>query len=534
MIELSQIRFSPDADFSESALRLAAARVAGLPDGSVRACRLLKKSLDARRKDDIHFICSILVEVDGVEDAVLAGMQWPHAAVYRQYIYSPPVIPAGLSPGRPLVVGSGPAGLFAALTLARAGVPPLLIERGREVEKRSRDVDAFFSGGPLDVESNVQFGEGGAGTFSDGKLTTGTKDERIQAVLDAFAQAGAPEEILYLAKPHIGTDRLKTVVRGLRDEIIRLGGEVRFESRLTDVLIENGVLHGAVVAGPSGTRTIDCASLILACGHSARDTFEMLSSRGVPMAAKAFSVGARIEHAQTDIDRAQYGRMAGRLPAAEYKMSTRLTGGRGVYTFCMCPGGSVVAAASEAGSVVTNGMSRHARDGQNANSALLVGVTPDDFGEDPLAGVRFQRSIERAAYAIGGYRAPAQLVGDFLRGTPTTRLGGIVPTYTPGVTPCDLAACLPPFVIQGMRVALADMERRLRGFSRVDAVLTAPETRSSSPVRVLRGEDMQSIGARGLFPCGEGAGYAGGIVSAAVDGIRCAEAVLAKLGALVY
>ncbi len=528
MIDLSQVKFPPEADFSEEALRAAAARLLQVPASAVLSCRLTRKSVDARKKDDVHYACTLRVTLAGEEAAALRRCPWPHAQAAEAFFTQAPAAAARAGRPRPVVVGGGPAGLFAALTLAKAGLAPLLVERGKPAQERSRDVASFWAGGPLDPESNVQFGEGGAGTFSDGKLTTGTKDPRIQAVLLALHEAGAPEEILYQAKPHIGTDRLLNVVQGLRLAIAALGGEVRFRCRLSDLTIAGGALRAAVLCGPDGPEDVACDALILATGHSARDTFAMLQRRGVALEAKAFSVGARIEHPQSAVDRAQYGAFAGRFPPADYKLSAQLPGGRGAYTFCMCPGGVVVAAASEAGGIATNGMSSFARDGRNANSALLVGVSPADFGGDALAGIAFQRGIEQAAYRMtGGYRAPAQHVADFLRGVPTSRLGDVRPSYLPGVTPGDIAGCLPSFVVEGMRLAIAEMDRRLRGFARPDAVLTAPETRSSSPVRVPRGENLQSVSVRGLYPCGEGAGYAGGIMSAAVDGMRCAEAVCA-------
>jgi len=486
--------------------------------------------VDARRKGNVHFRLTLDVEVSGDEEAILSrcgGLQASKAPV-------PSVSPgfaAAAKPfrRRPVVVGCGPAGLFAALTLARAGALPLLVERGQEAILRKAQVEAFFAGGLLCPESNIQFGEGGAGTFSDGKLTTGIKSARCAEVLEAFVSCGAPDEILWQAKPHIGTDHLIRVVRNMRLSIEALGGAVRFDTRLTGLMIENGVLRGIRL----GAEEIEADTVILAIGHSSRDTLAMLRDAGVSMVPKPFSIGARIEHPQSLADRAQYGSFAGHpaLGAADYKLSARLSDGRGVYTFCMCPGGTVVAAASEAGGVVTNGMSSFARDGTNANSALLVSVGPEDFGgSDPLAGVEFQRGWERLAFEMGGgdYRAPVQLVGDLLSGRASRSLGEVRPSYLPGVTPGDLRDCLPPFVIESMAEGIRRFDRQLRGFSLPDAVLTGVETRSSSPVRITRDETGQAS-LRGLYPAGEGAGYAGGILSAAVDGIYAAERALENI-----
>ena len=525
-IRISQLRQRLD-DY-QAPLTEVAARALRVAPGEILGVRLARRSVDARDKGDVHFILTLDVET-------ARPVRLPKNAVEIKSAPAPETAVTETGGGDlcpPLVVGMGPAGLFAALTLARAGMRPVVVERGKCVEQRERDVAAFWSGGPFDPDSNVQFGEGGAGTFSDGKLNSGIKDSRCRQVLEEMHRAGAPESILWQAKPHVGTDHLKAMVRHIREEIIALGGDVRFETRLTGLRLEDGRITGARLRGPEGEYTLGAHAVILAVGHSARDTFEMLREAGADMSRKPFAIGARIEHRQAWINRAQYGPAANHpaLGAADYKLAVHLPGGRSVYTFCMCPGGQVVAAASEAEGVVVNGMSLYARDGENANSALLVNVLPEDFGgDDPLAGVRFQRRWERAAFEAGGgdYRAPAQRVGDFLARRPSAGSGKVGPSYRPGVKWGSLDGCLPEFVTESMREALPLLDRKLKGFAHPDAVLTGVETRSSSPVRVERDADCRS-NLRGLYPCGEGAGYAGGIMSAAVDGIRCAEAVLGR------
>ena len=503
-----------------------AARLLRVDNSKVRGFTIVKKSIDARKKPDVKVIYTIDVKVDGNEEKILKRSGCKKAAIAPvikmklPYLHQPPE-------KRPVVVGFGPAGMFAALVLAMAGARPLVLERGADAQTRHERVSRFFETGELDPKTNVQFGEGGAGTFSDGKLNTGVNNPRIHWILDQMVQAGAQENILYDAKPHVGTDVLLKVVQNIRQKVISLGGEVRFNAQVTDLCLDEDRLTGLVLSDGS---IIECDHAIFAIGHSARDTFEMLLSRGLQMEPKPFSMGVRIEHKQSMVNRAQYGCENRALPPADYKLVAHLDE-ETVYTFCMCPGGYVVAAASEEGGVVTNGMSYSDRAGENANAALLVTLNPKDFPEaGPLGGMYWQRSIEQAAFEAGGrnYHAPAQRVGDFLAGKASTGAGGIQPTYRPGVKWCDLNEVLPEKLTDALKKGLQTLDGRLSGFADPDAVLTAPETRSSSPVRINR--DASGVSnVRGFYPCGEGAGYAGGIMSAAIDGMLAAETLSERL-----
>ena len=523
MIRLRDIVMPPE--HSASQLQYEAARMLRLSASGIRSLRIVRRSVDARKKPDVKIIYTVDVAVEGSENKILRRAACKRASIAPVSFYRPPKKrePAAL---RPVVVGFGPAGMFAALILAMAGQKPLVLERGEDAATRHEKVEAFFAGGALDPRSNVQFGEGGAGTFSDGKLNTGVNNPRIQWILEQFVAAGAREDILYDAKPHVGTDVLLTVVQNIRRRIIDLGGQVRFCTQVTGFETEGEQLTALLT--DSGER-IQCRQAVLAIGHSARDTFEMLEENGLPMEPKPFAMGVRIEHSQSMVNIAQYGAENPALPPADYKLVRHLDD-HTVYTFCMCPGGYVVAAASEAGRVVTNGMSYADRDGENANAALLVTLNPSVFPyPGNLGGMRWQREIEERAYNVSGsYRAPAQKVGDFLAGRPSTGAGQVQPTYRPEVAWCDLHDVLPQCITGALEEALPGLDGNLKGFASEDAVLTAPETRSSSPVRILRDETRQSS-VRGLYPCGEGAGYAGGIMSAAIDGIQTAEAVLEQI-----
>ena len=507
------------------------ARTFALERRQIESVRVIRRALDARKKQDMHFLLTV---VASLEDAAATRLlARGDTQIERSIETKPtPVQPGAESPrGRIVVVGLGPAGLFAAYQLALAGYAPLVLERGDAMERRAERVAHYWATGELDENSNVMFGEGGAGTFSDGKLTSRSKDARGEAVLEALVRFGAPPEIAVDAKPHIGTDRLRSTVSAMRKEIERLGGEVRFGAMLTKIEQGEGTLRRIVVLSAAGEETIDCAALVLAIGQGARDTYQMLFDAGIAMSPKAFAVGVRVEHPQGMIDRAQYGLLAGhpRLGSADYRLTAQ-SGERGVYTFCMCPGGRVIASASARDEVVVNGMSNFARNAENANAAIIVQVTPADYAPGALGGVAFQKQMEQAAFRAGGGDAvaPASTIGAFLRRETPRGFGGVTPSYKPGVVPCDLWRVLPAFVAKGIADGLSSFGRQLKGFDGGEAVLTGVETRTSAPLRILRGEDLQSASCAGLYPVGEGAGYAGGIVSAAIDGIKAAEAIIKR------
>ncbi len=531
MLRLSELRLP--LDHAADALPAAIARRLDIPATDLVGFTVLKRSYDARKASALSFIYIIDLEVKN-EAALLrkfAGDIHVKPAPDTRYHFVGKA-PEGFGK-RPVVIGFGPCGIFAALVLAQMGFRPIVLERGKAVRERTQDTWGLWRKNTLNPESNVQFGEGGAGTFSDGKLYSQIKDPKHygRKVLTEFVKAGAPEEILYVSKPHIGTFRLVGMVENMRAEIRELGGEIRFEQRVTELIIDNGQVRGVKTA--TGDE-IAADHVVLALGHSARDTFEMLHDKGVFMEAKPFSVGFRIEHPQSLIDKARLGPHAGHplLGAADYKLVHHATNGRAVYSFCMCPGGTVVAATSEPNRVVTNGMSQYSRNERNANAGIVVGITPEDYpGSGPLAGIALQRELESRAFELGGgtYEEPGQLVGDFLQGRPSTKLGSVEPSYKPGVRLGDLSSALPDYAIAAIREAIPAFDRQIRGFNLYDAVLTGVETRTSSPLRITRGDNLQSLNVKGLYPAGEGAGYAGGILSAGVDGIKVAEAVALDL-----
>jgi uncharacterized protein len=530
MLRLTEIRLP--LDHAEPALQQAIAARLGVAEDAVADFTIFRRGVDARKRARILFVYTVDVVLRD-EAAVLARLAGdPHVrpapdTTYRFVAHAPADLPA-----RPVVIGLGPCGLFAGLILAQMGFCPIILERGKPVRERTRDTFGLWRQGVLDPESNVQFGEGGAGTFSDGKLHSQIKDPKHygRKVLTEFVKAGAPPEILYVSKPHIGTFRLVGMIEKMRATIESLGGEIRFGHKVDDLLIENGHLRGVRLANGDHLRS---DHVVLAVGHSARDTFDMLHARGVHLEAKPFSVGFRIEHPQSLIDACRLGPNAGHpaLGAADYKLAYHASNGRSVYSFCMCPGGTVVAATSEPERVVTNGMSQYSRNERNANSGIVVGISPADYPGGALAGIAFQRQWESRAFELGGrnYHAPVQLVGDFLAGVASTELGTVIPSYTPGVRPCDLSSALPDYAIEAIREAIPAFTRQINGFAQHDAVLTGVETRTSSPIRIRRGDDYQSINTPGLYPAGEGAGYAGGILSAAIDGIEVAEAIALKI-----
>lgn len=521
MVIINNVKLPLDADFKE--LSGTVAKKLQINESKVESVKLYRRSKDARKKDDVHFCCSVLAKIKGEEKIIKRNKdvmpfipnkyEWKRADQKPKYTIA--------------VVGFGPAGIFASLVLARAGLCPLILERGQDVDTRTADVEEFLSGGKLKEDSNVQFGEGGAGTFSDGKLNTGIKDVRCRTILETFVQFGAPEDILMDSKPHIGTDVLKKVVKNIRKEIISLGGEIRFGAKLEDITVENNKLCEITV----NQEKIMCDTLLLCTGHSARDTFKMLKSKGADMIRKSFAVGVRIEHRQSDINSALYGDFADHpaLGAADYKMAVHLENGRGVYTFCMCPGGEVINASSEKGGIAVNGMSNSRRDGVNANSALLVGIDPEDIeGDDVLAGCEMQRKIEQTAYNLGKGAVPVTTVGHFVFGKENS-FGKVKPSVRPNTVFCNLEDIYPDFITESLKEGIKQFDKKIKGFADFDAVLSAPETRSSSPVRILRDEDGQSRSIKGVYPCGEGAGYAGGIMSAAADGMRQAENVIQSI-----
>lgn len=516
-----------DIDENIEVIKIKAARKMGADQSEIKAFRIAKESIDARKKNNIKFNYSVVIEMDN-EKKVVTRANDKDVIIEEVRYNSEFEFGTKVMNHRPVIVGMGPAGMFAGLLMAQKGYNPLIIERGENVERRKNTINKFWTRAVLNAESNVQFGEGGAGTFSDGKLTTRIKDTRCDYVLEEFVKAGAPGEILYIGKPHIGTDILKVVVKNIRESIIKLGGEVRFNSKLEDIIIKDKKIKGIIVNGEE----IPCESLILAPGHSSRDTYEMLYKNGIFMSSKPFAIGVRIEHPQGMINENQYGKYASheRLKAADYKL-TYNSGkvGRAVYSFCMCPGGEVVGAASEQGHLAINGMSEYKRDKANANSAIVVSVGPKDFASDnPLSGIEFQRHYEALAYTLGGsnYNAPVQLVGDFLNDNVSNKIGSIKPSYTPGYEFANLTKCLPNYVTEAIREALPKFEYKIKGFAREDAIMTGIETRTSAPVRIDRNELLQSISLEGLYPAGEGAGYAGGIISAAVDGLKVAEIIM--------
>ncbi len=529
MIKINSVLVSPECDTYEEKLKQIIKKTS-LKESDIKEIKVLKRSIDARKKEDIKLNYSLLLSVSPETEKKLIKKGIKDVSLYEEIPY---VLPFSKSKEKKRIVvcGLGPAGLFCAHSLAQRGVEVICVEQGGSMEERVKKVDKFFSSGEFDTKTNIQFGEGGAGSFSDGKLNTGINDLRLKYITDTFVKHGADRDISYNKKPHIGTDVLRRVIVNIRNEIISLGAKVYFNCKLTDIILKDGKVSEVAVIRDNKEERISCDGVVMAIGHSARDTFFMLKDKGAAMSPKAFSIGVRAEHPQEFINKAQYGNFYNEksLGAAEYKLWAHLKNGRGVYSFCMCPGGVVVASSSEEGGVVTNGMSYRARDGKNANAALLCDVRPEDFKtDDVLGGVYFQREWERKAFELGGgdYKAPCARMEDFLKGRETKEFGKVCPTYLPGVRGADLRECLPEFVYESLREGIFEFNKKIKGYNMADAVLTGVETRSSSPVRILRGETLESITIKGLYPCGEGAGYAGGIMSAAADGIKIAEAII--------
>ena len=524
-IRINNIILSIEED--NSLIKKKVAKKLRIKEEDIHSLKVIKESIDARKKDDIKFNYCVDITCDNEKSVVKKinnnNVKLEDENKEEKFIYGNKKLKS-----RPVVIGFGPAGIFASLTLAKHGYKPIVFERGEDVDKRTETVEKFWDTGELNLNSNVQFGEGGAGAFSDGKLTTRIKDKRCTFVLEEFVENGAPEEITYVGKPHVGTDILKGVVKNIREKIKKLGGEVNFNSKLEKINVEDGKLKSIIING----KEIPCECLILAIGHSSRDTYEMLYNNKVLMEQKPFAIGVRIEHPQDIINKSQYGKYANhpKLKAADYRLTYQSKKeNRGVYSFCMCPGGVVVGAASEEGRLVSNGMSYHARDLENANSALVVTVGPDDFkGDHPLAGMEFQRHYESLAFKLGGgnYKAPVQLIGDFLNDKKSTKLGSVIPTYKPGFEFRELKECLPKAVVDTLKEGILVFGKRIDGYDMYDGILTGIETRTSAPVRILRNEKLQSVSVKGLYPTGEGAGFAGGIISAAVDGIKASERIM--------
>jgi Uncharacterized FAD-dependent dehydrogenases len=526
MIRLQQLKMRVEQ--SEDDIKKEVAKILSISLNEINAFSIAKKSIDARKKEDIKYVYTVDVSLEKEEDILKRKRNNQNIQVIEPKTYKTPLQGEVPLKKRPVIVGSGPAGLYCGLLLAECGYRPIILERGEAVETRQETVHTFWKTGKLSPNSNVQFGEGGAGTFSDGKLNTLVKDSlgRNKKVLEEFVKAGAAEEILYLNKPHIGTDVLIEVVKNLRKKLLSLGGEIRFESQLTDIIIENNEITGITI---NNQEKILTEVLVLAIGHSARDTFEMLERLKVQMEAKSFAVGVRVEHSQQMINTSQYGeKFADKLPAADYKLTAQLSNGRGIYSFCMCPGGYVVNAASEEGGLAVNGMSYYKRDSENANSAIIVTVTPEDFGETGcLAGVKFQRELEKKAFVLGGGKIPVQLYGDFLAGKCSTAFGDIKPCAKGNLQFANLKEILPDFISSSLEEGIKAFDKKIKGFARRDMILSGIESRTSSPVRIVR-DNLFESNIKGLYPCGEGAGYAGGITSAAIDGIKVSEAIIQK------